>query len=741
MKKIVVSSFVFLIVSLLTVGTSLAQGPKPTATPPKVGRAVTSVRAAALGTTFTYQGQLKLNGTPVNNTCDFRFGLWDSLSGGAQVGASPQTKASIQVANGSFSVPLDFGAAFAGDARWLETEVRCPSGSGNYTLMTPREPINVVPYAMYAQAAPLALPSAGSINTSSDAFAITNTGSGRAAVFQINNTSSATEAVGIYSNGVTTTLHVVHDGTGGNAGRFENTNVAHSTGATLYASNVGLGAALRGEHYGTGSAGYFMNYNSANNNATLRSETNGTGNAITALHTGTNGIAGLFTITNTLNSSSALQATTYGNGKALSVFTYGLGGAGMFDVSNTSNTMPALQSRTNGSGDAISGWQTGSGKAGYFFITNTLNSSDVLFATTNGTGRAGNFQITNPTSSMHAILVLTEGLGDAGAFSTNNAANTGNIISSYTNGLGRVGWFDVNNPANNSNALEVQTNGTGRAGYFKITNTANASAAFEVTTNGTGRAGDFRITNTSNSMPVIGAVTFGLGQAGNFGIANVTNNKTAVAGYTNGTGVAGDFYILNTASSAPALSASTNGTGNAGYFVVNNPSNDVGALNVQTNGTGWAGNFTATGNGNGVYISAPNQGLNVASGTKNAVVATANGARLMYTEESSQVWFTDYGFGRLQNGRVTVTLDSLFAQTVNLDEPYHVFVQSYGDAELYVTNRTRTGFEVRARDGDPSAEFSYRLVAKRLGFEQKRLERAPWADNDPNLYPTNGAPR
>jgi hypothetical protein len=35
---------------------------------------------------------------------------------------------------------------------------------------------------------------------------------------------------------------------------------------------------------------------------------------------------------------------------------------------------------------------------------------------------------------------------------------------------------------------------------------------------------------------------------------------------------------------------------------------------------------------------------------------------------------------------------------------------------------------VALKDGDPNAEFSYRVVAKRLGFEEKRLEPAPWAD-------------
>jgi hypothetical protein len=155
---------------------------------------------------------------------------------------------------------------------------------------------------------------------------------------------------------------------------------------------------------------------------------------------------------------------------------------------------------------------------------------------------------------------------------------------------------------------------------------------------------------------------------------------------------------------------------------------------------GWAGYFDTL-DGNGVYISVPSEkaGLNVASGTKNAVVRTNDGSRLLSTEESTEVWFTDYGFGKLQNGAAVVAIDPVFGQTVNLNEPYHVFVESYGNASLYVTNRTPTSFEVRLHDGDPNVEFSYRIVAKRLGYEAQRLERAPWADNDPNLYPEKRA--
>jgi hypothetical protein len=75
-----------------------------------------------------------------------------------------------------------------------------------------------------------------------------------------------------------------------------------------------------------------------------------------------------------------------------------------------------------------------------------------------------------------------------------------------------------------------------------------------------------------------------------------------------------------------------------------------------------------------------------------------------------------------------VAVDPTYAETVSLHEPYHVFVQVYGDAEVFVASRTPAGFEVRVRNGDPSVEFSYRIMAKRRGHEANRLDRAPNAD-------------
>jgi hypothetical protein len=82
-----------------------------------------------------------------------------------------------------------------------------------------------------------------------------------------------------------------------------------------------------------------------------------------------------------------------------------------------------------------------------------------------------------------------------------------------------------------------------------------------------------------------------------------------------------------------------------------------------------------------------------------------------------------------------IPIDPIFAQTANLKEPYLVFLEEYGDAELYVADRTPEKFVVRVGRGEPNVQFGYRLMAKRLGYEAERLERAPWADDDPNLYP------
>ncbi|MDD1713437.1 MAG: hypothetical protein LUQ69_09765 [Methanoregulaceae archaeon] len=118
-----------------------------------VARAQESVPAgtdAAVGTAFTYQGQLQGASNPVSGNCDFQFSLWDALTGGTQVGTT-QTKTNVALSSGLFTVTLDFGtSAFGGSARWLAIGVRCPAGSGSYTTLTPRQALTPAPYALYS---------------------------------------------------------------------------------------------------------------------------------------------------------------------------------------------------------------------------------------------------------------------------------------------------------------------------------------------------------------------------------------------------------------------------------------------------------------------------------------------------------------------------------------------------------------------------------------------------------------
>jgi hypothetical protein len=108
--------------------------------------------ASPVSTSFTYQGQLKDGGEPVNDTCNLQFRLYDQATGGAQVGSL--INATVPISDGLFTVSLDFGSAvFAGDARWLGIAVQCPGDTGFDTL-SPRQALTAAPYAIYALTAP-----------------------------------------------------------------------------------------------------------------------------------------------------------------------------------------------------------------------------------------------------------------------------------------------------------------------------------------------------------------------------------------------------------------------------------------------------------------------------------------------------------------------------------------------------------------------------------------------------------
>src|SRR4026209_1595293 len=55
--------------------------------------------ASPVGTAFTYQGQLKMNGAPVAGPCDMQLSLFDAPTPTIQIGIT-QTKLNVPVTNG-----------------------------------------------------------------------------------------------------------------------------------------------------------------------------------------------------------------------------------------------------------------------------------------------------------------------------------------------------------------------------------------------------------------------------------------------------------------------------------------------------------------------------------------------------------------------------------------------------------------------------------------------------------------
>jgi len=110
--------------------------------------AARATAADPYATTFTYQGQLKENGAPVNGNCDVGLALFEAASGGDAV--ATETFFTVAVVNGLFTVRPDFGSdPFDGSVRYLEVTVDC--GGPDPVTLLPRQPITPTPESLYSK--------------------------------------------------------------------------------------------------------------------------------------------------------------------------------------------------------------------------------------------------------------------------------------------------------------------------------------------------------------------------------------------------------------------------------------------------------------------------------------------------------------------------------------------------------------------------------------------------------------
>ena len=201
----------------------------------------------AQGTAFTYQGRLNSAGSTVTGSYDFQFIAYDSSIGGNQQGVIVTTNG-VPVSNGLFTVTLDFGSVFTGAARWLDIAVRTNGGT-SYTVLSPRQNLTPIPYAIFAANAGTAA-TAATASSFSGALAGDVTGTqGGTAVAKVGGQTAANVATAVLNANAATSAStgstiVKRDASGNfSAGTVTATgfsgNGASLTG--LSAANVGSG--------------------------------------------------------------------------------------------------------------------------------------------------------------------------------------------------------------------------------------------------------------------------------------------------------------------------------------------------------------------------------------------------------------------------------------------------------------------------------------------------------------------
>ena len=108
-------------------------------------------------------------------------------------------------------------------------------------------------------------------------------------------------------------------------------------------------------------------------------------------------------------------------------------------------------------------------------------------------------------------------------------------------------------------------------------------------------------------------------------------------------------------------------------------------------------------------------------GAKNRIIETENYAeRLQYCYETPTPMFGDVGEGAIdKTGKCYVWLDDVFAETIDTDVQYQVFLQAYGEGNVYANERSPSYFVVC---GTPGLAFGWEIKAVQKGYDTVRLE-------------------
>ena len=337
---------------------------------------------------------------------------------------------------------------------------------------------------------------------------------------------------------------------------------------------------------------------------------------------------------------------------------------------------------------------------------------------------------TNSGSGPGVTAISAKGNGSLGETKFKSTSASNGKAGVFGQDLSASGSFDVGVLGTSARGIGVEGTSTNSTGVEALSK--NQSALYAQSTYGDGlQSVSLNVDGTNSSTQ--NDSSLGVGRSGVWGHDDSTDGghkNVGVAGSsTNGIGmsasstgfiglnVAGGAYVPNIDDDVPALSV-TNGGGNPAFLIEacanagDNPCTTANGSRV----------FTVDAGGN-VYIT----GTITTGGVCNSGCSkTRNGISrrvVSYADSQTVPSMEDFGEAQLVTGRAYVRLSADFANVVDQNASYLVFITPEGDSRgLYVTQKTRAGFEVRENgDGKSTLAFSYRIVAKPVGPSAERL--------------------
>ena len=448
--------------------------------------------AAAQGTKFTYQGRFNDGGVPANGSYDLTFSLFN-VSGGGGVLAGPVTNSPVAVSNGLFTTSIDFGAGvFNGTTYWLQIGART-NGGGAFTDLTPRQELTPTPYAIYAEASPIADNSVTSAKIVDGTIANADLANNSVNSAKIIDLSIVT--ADLADNSVTSPKIV--DGTIANA---DLANDAVNSAKVLNGSL--LGADLANNTVTSLQLADSIDFGDAAIGGVLNVyKTTAGGPAISLLGTGTGGLEYLYA------ADGSIGITLDGNS----------GGAGLISIRNTNgSSRVSLDGAGSGSGGQVSVYaQDGSltvqlfgesSGAGLINVNNNVSSPRVVIDG-EGTGAGGQISLYNATAGNGIIL---EGNGNAAGGQINlYTGDGGNGITLLGDSGG--GGLEYLYAADGSLGISLHGD-SGGGGFMALynTNTATRVALDGFSSNGGGQISVYD-SSTTETIELLGAISSTLG--------------------------------------------------------------------------------------------------------------------------------------------------------------------------------------------------------------------------------------